>query len=163
MDDKWPLEVCVHMPSYSFNFDRLYRYYTTAHTYAVIKFRILTYRGNPAPKAIDAFPVYFRFPLFQNIFQSLRKNFLFDLFSTKFRMTFLVIYSKFVTSRSFAEFIHFPYFNKKLIPPIFYIPPYIRSIDKFFCLICVFFCSQYFDRNAFMHHAIHVNTMKLRS
>src|SRR6218665_630574 len=87
-----------------------------------------TNQGRPSPKGIDALPPpCFRFPsYFQKLSKSVENFHEFYPFSPKnlsfyppkFLMTFLVIYSKFVTSPVFPE--HFSHFGKKLISPYFY-------------------------------------------
>src|SRR6218665_2535956 len=85
-----------------------------------------TNQGRPSPKGIDALPPpCFRFPsYFQKLSKSVENFHEFYPFSPKNLsfyppkfLTFLVIYSKFVTSPVFPE--HFSHFGKKLISPYF--------------------------------------------
>jgi len=114
-------------------------------------------------KPMMHFPPISDFPLFQNIFQSL-KNFpswpifqkYFCLYPPKFWMTF---------SSRIHEIFHFPpYFRRihtlpsisgKTLFPFFTFPPTFIQFTCFWSNLRVF-SSPYFDHDAFMHYALQV-------
>lgn len=78
--------------------------------------------------------------------------------SAKFRMTFLAIDLKFLNFPSdiSTEFLHLrsPVSKKLHFPLFFFISPYFRSICVFASF--TYFSSPYIDRDAFVHHTMHV-------
>jgi len=76
------------------------------------------------------------------------------LYPPNFPMTFLVIFSHFLTSPIFAKCIHLPLFRENLHFPYFR-KISVRSIYVSYASFTSL-AFPYFDHDAFMHHALHV-------